>query len=372
MRQCYPLDLVPPGLDSLVLIEKFIVFIVIEGIDGTGKATQTALLREFFEAQGKGVDIYDFPAYESFVGKELGGLLSGGAGGVNASSLPGKVMAMLFSLDRMQFLERIKSSIANGRVVISNRYSLSNAAFQSIRCGEDISAWVYELEHGALNLPRPDLYIILKGSIESSQKNVGTKGQRTYTDGHDLYERDKDLLSNAQRMYCSLSTGGVPRVIIDCLSDGEFKSREDIMSEIIRHINNQELSIGELVVLSNVRGYVFTAVTNTSLELDLIRGQVGGISDEHVALLEILAGKLYESEVGGKFGILSDFERLDSRERVSRYLFVCAVAKIYIPMMYETTSELKKRALEEYCFLLKGAPDSIVLMDRYSRETFGG
>lgn len=346
------------------------MFIVIEGIDGTGKATQTELLKEYFESTGSIVDTYDFPAYESFVGKELGRLLSG-EDEINASTLPGKIMAMLFSLDRMQFLEQIKSSLTKNNLVISNRYSLSNAAFQSIRCGHDISEWVYELEYSALKLPKPDLYIILKGSVESSNKNVEKKKQRIYTDSHDLYESDNNLLHEAQEMYCSLSTAGVPRVIIDCLKDGAQRSREDIREEMIKNIELISLSLSELISKSNVKHHVYSMVMNDALDLEIIKNQVAQIPQDQIDALEVLSEKFKESELGKKIGILSSFNSSETTTKISSYLFACVAAKIYIPMMIETTKSLKDQAVEAFCRELRCSSDCIVPMDRYSREIFG-
>ncbi|NWE76975.1 dTMP kinase [Pseudomonas yamanorum] len=346
------------------------MFIVIEGIDGTGKATQTALLKDYFESKGNIVDTYDFPAYESFVGQELGKLLSG-ENEVNASTLPGKIMAMLFSLDRMQFLEQIRSSLTKNNLVISNRYSLSNAAFQSIRCGYDISEWVYELEYSALKLPKPDLYIILKGSVESSNKNVEKKKQRIYTDSHDLYESDNRLLHDAQEMYCSLSTAGVPRVIIDCLKDGNLRAREEIREEMIKHIESLSLSLSELITKSDIRRHVNSMITNSSLELEIIKNQVAKLPQDQIQALELLSDKFKESELGKKIGIISNCHSAETTVKVSKYLFACVAAKIYISMMIETNKSIKNHAIDAFCRELQCNSDCIVPMDRYSREVLG-
>jgi dTMP kinase len=210
------------------------MLIAFEGIDGTGKATQAALLRRYLNETGREAVLFDFPAYDSFVGKVLGELLSSNASKkkVDASTLPAKVMAMLFALDRVQFRDGIAEALAQGRIVIANRYTLSNSVFQSIRAGEDISAWVDELEHTALGLPRPDLYLVLTGSVSSSKELVGAKGIRSYTESHDVYESNEKLLMSAQALYSSIKTPFSRKVEIDCLAQEGFRSREDIHREI--------------------------------------------------------------------------------------------------------------------------------------------
>ncbi|RUT40831.1 hypothetical protein WG29040_03505 [Pseudomonas sp. PAMC 29040] len=347
------------------------MFIVIEGIDGTGKATQLSLLKERFTQLGNCVDTYDFPAYESFIGKELGELLSGRDKDINARSLPGKLMAMLFSLDRMQFVERIKASIASGRIVISNRYSLSNATFQSIRSGEDISAWVYEMEHGALGLPKPDLYVVLKGSITSSHENVGSKGKRNYVDGHDVYEQDLALLKKAQDMYCTLGTGGVPKIIIDCMSGDKFKAKSDITDEIARCIDHASINKQNLVPKSCIREHIQKCISARILDIDEVAEYVRGLPSEQLSALKILAKDLQESETGKMIGVLQSSKDSSPNTVASLYLFACSNAKRYISSMFETTNEIKQAAIKEYCLRLNTTQDSVIPMDRYFRQVIG-
>lgn len=347
------------------------MFIVIEGIDGTGKATQLSLLKERYAALGNRVDTYDFPAYDSFIGKELGQLLAGHDKDINAKSLPGKLMAMLFSLDRMQFIERIKASIASGHIVISNRYSLSNATFQSIRSGEDISSWVYEMEHGALGLPKPDLYIVLKGSMASSHENVGSKGKRNYIDGHDVYEQDLDLLKKAQDMYCTLDTGGVPKVIVDCMIGDRFKAKDDIADEIAKYIEQTRINKKNLVQKSCIREHIQKCISAKILDIDEVVEYVKALPAEQLDALRALAKNLKESETGKMIGVLQSANDASPSILVSSYLLVCSNAKKYISLMFETTSETKKAAIREYCARLNASQDSVVPMDRYFRQVIG-
>ncbi|MDT4328798.1 dTMP kinase [Methylomonas sp. MED-D] len=214
------------------------MLISFEGIDGTGKATQAILLQERLNAEGIDSVYFDFPAYESFVGKEIGSLLSSDSADKehDALTLPPKLMAMLFSLDRMQFYKQITDAIAKKQVVITNRYSLSNSVFQTIRAGEDISKWVDSLEHVALGLPRPDFYIVFMGSLSASRKLVASKGARNYTESHDIYEKNDELLEKAQTLYSEIETPYSEKIIITCLSEGNYRTRDDIHEEIVKKI----------------------------------------------------------------------------------------------------------------------------------------
>lgn len=347
------------------------MFIVIEGIDGTGKATQLSLLKERLTTLGNHVDTYDFPAYDSFIGKELGKLLAGHDRDINAKSLPGKLMAMLFSLDRMQFADKIKASIASGHTVISNRYSLSNATFQSIRSGEDISSWVYEMEHGALGLPKPDLYIILKGSMASSHENIGAKGKRNYIDGHDVYEEDLALLKKAQDMYCTLDTGGVPKAIIECMTGDKFKTKDDIANEIIKQIDQAGPNNNTLIQKSCIREHIQKCISSGTLDIDAVSEYVKALPAEQLDTLRILAKKLQKSETGQMIGILQTEDDSSPNSAVSYYLFACSNAKKYISSMFETTHETKRTIINDYCTRLNTTKESIIPMDRYFRQLIG-
>lgn len=217
------------------------MLISFEGIDGTGKATQASLLESYFNQMGIETAYFDFPAYESFVGKEVGRLLSSDAmdKDVDAQSLPPKIMAMLFALDRMQFSEEIHQALQQGKTVITNRFSLSNCVFQSIRANDDISPWVRQLEHDALHLPVPDYYIVLLGEIHTTRALVESKGSRNYTESHDLYESDDSLLIQSQELYKSLPTPHSKKIIINCISEQKFRAQDEIHKEICAQIESE-------------------------------------------------------------------------------------------------------------------------------------
>jgi dTMP kinase len=216
------------------------VIISFEGIDGTGKETQAKLLKESFEELGIECAYFDFPAYDSFVGAEIGNLLSSDSDNkeFDALNLPPKLMAMLFALDRMQFFEKIKNALASDKVIITNRNSLSNSVFQSIRAGKDISGWVEKLEHEALGLPRPDCYVVLLGDMDNSKKLVASKGGRVYTESHDIYEKNDDLLLSAQELYKKISPSSSKKITVNCLDSNGFRSRKDIHEEIFNLVRD--------------------------------------------------------------------------------------------------------------------------------------
>src|SRR5476649_976963 len=107
-------------------------FIVIEGSDGVGKKTQADLLIKMFRRIGKQVVFYDFPQYEkSFFGQMVAKYLNGDFGDVGDVSP--HLISVLYAGDRFEAAEHIRHDLNKGKIVISNRYTQSNMAFQAAK-----------------------------------------------------------------------------------------------------------------------------------------------------------------------------------------------------------------------------------------------
>ena len=129
----------------------------IEGVDGAGKTTQAELLRANVAAAGAEVKLRSFPAYDSFIGREIEHMLRNSASGLDARSA-----ALWFAVDRRQALRHDPLA---ADVEICNRYTLSNAVYQSARAPdgerEALFGWILALELQELALPAPDLTFVL-------------------------------------------------------------------------------------------------------------------------------------------------------------------------------------------------------------------
>ncbi|HBV52952.1 MAG TPA: thymidylate kinase, partial [Clostridiales bacterium] len=109
------------------------VFIAFEGIDGSGKSIQFKILRETMTRRGKSVGILDFPNYDSFFGQEIGRLLSGKEA-VTASELDPRSMSLWYAADRWNAFREFEA--ARYDLVLMNRSTMANAAYQGTRCGD--------------------------------------------------------------------------------------------------------------------------------------------------------------------------------------------------------------------------------------------
>lgn len=208
--------------------------IVIEGIDGSGKTVQSDALVEFLRNRRKKVKSLSFPNYGGFFGSEIGKLLSGQYR-ISAENLDSKSMSLWYALDRYSVMKEIDYEQYD--YIIINRYTLSSVVYQSIRDKENtnIVDWIVQLEHKQLNIPEPNLYIVLDVTPANSAENILNKGKREYLEAQkDVYERDEKLLQLARYKYKELSNSMNNIQIIDCIDEeGKIKKMEQIQNLII-------------------------------------------------------------------------------------------------------------------------------------------
>lgn len=163
------------------------LFIVIEGIDGTGKSTQSKRLAEWFRSRGREVVLSREPTDGPW-GKKL-----------RESATTGRLSAEeeleCFLNDRREHVElSIKPALAEGKVVILDRYYFSMMAYQGAR-GFDPAEIRRRNEVFA---PQPDLLLILDLSVESAHGRIGARG-----DTANEFEQ-RDTLSRCREIFLSL------------------------------------------------------------------------------------------------------------------------------------------------------------------------
>lgn len=353
------------------------MLISFEGIDGTGKATQALLLRDYLDAQGIRSIYFDFPAYGSFVGREVGYLLSSDSAKkeIDALSLPPKIMAMLFALDRMQFFDQIRGALAKGETVITNRFSLSNSVFQSIRAGSDISNWVSQLEHEALGLPRPDYYIVLLGDINSSKKLIASKGIRIYTEEHDIYEKNETLLAQAQEMYKTIDTKYSKKIIVNCFSDSKFRSPENIHSEICNRLydlmkdnNIPHNKVFDTTIISFIDRIWQQCVSEHQLNLACIQKALISLPSKEY---QSIKSQYDEHAKSGIFFELIQKNKGRSLEQIEEneldlciFLAALAYAANAINNLLYYPQDIRNRIKTKICETLHASNDDLIALDR--------
>src|SRR4051812_31361574 len=98
-------------------------FIAVEGIDGSGKRTQTELLRHALERKGLSCVTMSFPRYESFFGGMIARFLNGDFGPLDA--VDPHFAALLYAGDRLDAKSQIKTHLDAGKTLLCDRYIAS-------------------------------------------------------------------------------------------------------------------------------------------------------------------------------------------------------------------------------------------------------
>jgi len=186
-------------------------FIVIEGLDGSGKSTQTALLKEALEQQGKTCEFIHFPRTNDespLYGPMLKRFLKGELGALD--EVDPYFVALLFAGDRKNAASWINEQLNAGKWVVADRYVLSNIAFQGAKLtGEDrkrkLADWVLDLEFNHFELPKPDLTLFLHMPFSFTEANLTRQREgddRSYLDGEsDIHEADLQFQKDVYAMY---------------------------------------------------------------------------------------------------------------------------------------------------------------------------
>jgi len=157
-------------------------FVVLEGIDGAGTTTQAALLAKRLKSGGTAVRTTREPS-DGPVGTLIRQVLSGRIVGPGGLAPGWETMALLFAADRMDHVEtEIEPFLANGGVVISDRYDASSLAYQSVssgRGGEDAVSWIRTLNRYAR---RPDVTIVLDvpSDVAAGRREVRGEAAQLY------------------------------------------------------------------------------------------------------------------------------------------------------------------------------------------------
>ena len=220
--------------------------IAFEGIDGSGKTVQISKWQAFLENAGFRTITKSFPVYESFFGAEIGNLLAG-TKPVTAQNLDPKSMCLWYALDRWRVFQSFAYSAYD--YVLLNRFSLSNAVYQSIRTlpaeRESFISWVFELEEVQLGLPSPDLYVVFDSTPEISAQNISKKGYRNYVgDKPDVYEASAEMMNQVCALYLQIARKLNNIFVVNCVEDGgAMKDPDEIFSEVKKRL--EELAIIE-------------------------------------------------------------------------------------------------------------------------------
>lgn len=206
--------------------------IVIDGIDGSGKATQVALLVQRLQKEGKKVRTLDFPQYKkNLFGKLIGECLQGERG--DFMTLDARIASVLYAVDRFESKQKVIKWLKQGCIVILDRYVSSNQIHQGGKIPnnqkrKDFLLWLERVEYGVFGLSRADRTVFLDVPI-SIAWNLTQEKERDISECNKLYQER----SHQSARWLAKRYGWVT---IQCVQKGKLRSIEEISEEIYTSI----------------------------------------------------------------------------------------------------------------------------------------
>lgn len=219
--------------------------IVIEGLDGSGKATQSQKLYGYLKNKGVKVRKISFPDYESDSSALIKMYLAGEFGS-DANSVNPYAASSFYAVDRYASYKKDWGDFYNdGGIIIADRYTTSNAIHQCAKLPdsewEKFLEWLYEYEFNYLGIPAPDCIIYLDVEPDVSQELM-SKRYNGNESKKDIHEKDIEYLKQCRRSadYCINSCNGLEWMYLSCCSidnKGKYVMRSiDEIFEDVRYI----------------------------------------------------------------------------------------------------------------------------------------
>ena len=208
--------------------------IVIEGLDGSGKATQAKRLAAALQQLGKRVREISFPNYDSDSSTLVKMYLSG-AFGTQPGDVNAYAASSFYAVDRYAGMKQDWGAFYDsGGILIADRYTTSNAVHQCCKLpGAQWDAyldWLFDYEYRLLGLPTPDLVVYLRLGIETSQRLMS---ERYHGDEKkkDIHESNLSYLEQAHLAadYCASKYNWKT---VECAERGSLRCIDEIGADV--------------------------------------------------------------------------------------------------------------------------------------------
>lgn len=220
------------------------IFVVIDGIDGSGKATQSRLLSERLLVEGHVVEKIGFPRHGTpMFGELISECLAGKHG--DFVHLDPKIASTLYALDRYEASPQIRQWLEEGKVVIADRFSSANQIHQGGKImdagkRDAFLAWLEKLEHEVLGIPRPDAVVYLRVPVETSlhllSKEREVKNAALEGEAQDVVEKDRMYLERSYESAERLSVAPNWHVV-ECTENGSLRTPEAIHEDVHKEVS---------------------------------------------------------------------------------------------------------------------------------------
>ncbi|MGN0114803.1 MAG: dTMP kinase [Acutalibacteraceae bacterium] len=176
--------------------------IVIEGLDGSGKSTQIAKIKDWLSSVGADFKQIKLPDYDD-PSSTLVRMYLAGQFGVRPDDVNAYAASCFYAADRYaSFKQHWKDDYDSGSIILADRYTTSNAVHQCSKLPENewdgYLDWLYDFEFDKLQIPKPDLTVFLDMDIAVSQRLLSNRYNND-ADKKDIHERDLDYLARCRK-----------------------------------------------------------------------------------------------------------------------------------------------------------------------------
>lgn len=220
--------------------------IVIDGLDGAGKATQAKLLVERLKKEGKKVVTMDFPQYENnFFGKLIGECLASKHG--DFLHLSPHIASVLYAGDRFEASVKIRKWLDQGKYVVLDRYVSANQIHQGgkikeVKARKKFLQWLNILEYEVFKIPRPDKVIFLDVTPDVTREmltlQVNKRDKKSYLgkNAKDIVEESMEYMIQSRVSALWIARTEKNWTKINCIKNKTILPREVIAEKIYQAV----------------------------------------------------------------------------------------------------------------------------------------
>lgn len=212
--------------------------IVLDGSDGSGKATQTKKLIEYAKSKNITSTAFSYPRYDSFYGKIIKRFQSSEFG--DPAIFNPYIASLPYAFDRLSSKDELEQALSSHEIVILDRYVSSNIAHQGGKITDinkriDYIKWLEEMEYSVNQIPRENLVIFLHVPYQISMDLL-----KKMDKDKDALEENSQYLNNAEQAYLWCSQHFNHWVKISCVDHNDLLSIEEISTKIIKTLDEKD------------------------------------------------------------------------------------------------------------------------------------
>ncbi len=217
--------------------------IVIEGLDGSGKQTQSEKLFKRLKDEGKNIMKIAYPRYDN-PSSSLVKMYLSGEFGKNANDVSAYISSTFFAVDRYaSYKQDYEGFYKNGGIVLLDRYVTANMVHQSSKIDdihekEKFLTWLSDFEYGIFGIPKPDKVFFLNIPPKVSQELIKERDNKfSHEKQKDIHEKDENYLQHAYDNACYLIKK-YNWCEINCTLNGKLRTIDDIHEEIYKKVQD--------------------------------------------------------------------------------------------------------------------------------------